>query len=238
MGQAVENALKMAERGEKRRRATVQSEKSAEEAAASRKKGAGNQPEPLFESWKEKGKILAAASESFRKNTASSLKKAKNKNEGVDDLKAELARLKGPPATRPASSRAKDRKATAVPSAGVAVPARGAYDDFVAAFAKDKMQKQACAAPETQPTLGGMIGSGLDQEEEGPAAAYTPREDGAAAGGATPRHQLAHLAVDAKATAAAAAVVAPQEETAVAEPALPVPVAEQPEAAAPEEGAE
>ena len=221
MGQAVENALKMAERGEKRRRAAVQSEKSAEEAAASRKKGAGNQAEPLFESWKEKGKILAAASESFRKNTASSIKKTKNNNEGVDDLKAELARLKGPAGTRPATSRAKGRKATEVPAGmaeGVGVPARGAYDDFVAAFAEDKMKKQACEkkAAEAQPTLGGTIGSGLDQEEEGAGAvaAYTPREEGADAGGATPRHQLAHLAVDAKKTAAAAAVVAPQETVA------------------------
>jgi hypothetical protein len=147
MGQAVENALQTARAGDKRRRGQIQRELSAE---AARKSGRseGQQPEPIFESWKEKGKLLAAASDSFRRNTEATLTKIakKNGNRGVEDLKAEMAKLKGPGPTRPASSRAashsgKDRKSTAVPMA-ISHRPRDAYDEFVAAFQKQRQEKE------------------------------------------------------------------------------------------------
>ena len=150
MGQAVENALQSARAGEKRRREQIQRELSAE-AACKSGRSEGQQPEPLFESWKEKGKLFAAASDSFRRNTEATLAKIakKKNNRGVDDLKAEMAKLKGPGPTRPPSSRAasrsgNDRKSTAVPMATSHRP-RDAYDEFVAAFQKERQEKQTKA---------------------------------------------------------------------------------------------
>jgi len=189
MGQAVENALQTARAGEKRRRDQIQSERSAEEAAASRKSGRadGQQPEPLFESWKEKGKILAAASDSFRRNTEASLKKINSKGKGgssgVDDLKAEMAKLKGPGPTRPPSSRSSsrctnsnDRKATAVPTENTALhvrPRRDAYDEFVQAFQKEQQTKQTkrdAIAVDTAPVVAEKEDSVTPTEDAMPAA--------------------------------------------------------------------
>ena len=162
MGQAVEIALKSARAGEKRRRAQLQRELSAE---ASRKSGrsAGHQPEPIFESWKEKGKLFAAASDSFRRNAEATLQKIaqKNKHSGVEDLKAEMARLKGPGPTRPPSSRGAPhagnaRKPTAVPPVSSLRP-RDAYDEYVAAFQQERQEKKVDAAGSPDVADAGML---------------------------------------------------------------------------------
>lgn len=162
MGKAVEIALKSARAGEKRRRAQLQRELSAE---AARKSGrsAGQQPEPIFESWKEKGKLFAAASDSFRRNTEATLQKIaqKNKHSGVEDLKAEMAKLKGPGPTRPPSSRAASRagnarKPTTVPPVSSLRP-RDAYDEFVAAFQQEQQEKKVNVADSPDAGDAGMM---------------------------------------------------------------------------------
>ena len=181
MGQAVENALKTARAGEKRRRQQIKRELSAE-AAAKSGRTEGQQPEPLFESWKEKGKIFAAASDSFRRNTEATMAKIakkKNKHRGVDDLKAEMAKLKGPGPTRPPSSRAtsragNNRKTTAVPAVNSRRP-RDAYDEFVAAFQKQRQDKEAKA--EIESTEVGAADTCTADEAVAVAASEQPEAD-------------------------------------------------------------